>query len=295
MPVDFKHPAAAHVEIVDHEKGMVQCVPPRRKAAIVGFAESSRDRAPFHDPEWEIFALNQLYRFIPRADRWFEIHEDFLHDEVPGTDYLAWLRAAPIPVYMTRTHRPATSRFDIPNAVRYPIERVSEFLGKRYFHSSIGFMLALAIMEGFQEIGLWGVDLIETEEYRNQRPNVEWLLGLAGGLGIKVTVDEHSAVLKPLYVYGYEAGPAWLQSGLTPEMLDHREAILGEKIGWLRTQLNAHEGMLLETKGWQMILRRKISGVRLEATSPAEKAEEIAAAANGAALWRDLNAIGVGR
>ena len=54
------------------------------------------------DPEWEIWAMNQLYRHIPRATRWWEMHQrtDFLADQVPNTDYLAWLKDCPIPIYM---------------------------------------------------------------------------------------------------------------------------------------------------------------------------------------------------
>ena len=119
----------------------------RKKVAIVGFAESIRHLAPYDDDTVEIWAMNQLYRHIPRGTRWWEMHtrEDFLADQVPGTDYLAWLKKCPIPIYMVQKFA------DIPNSVEYPIEKMSQKYGD-YFYSTISYMLALAIDEGFEEI-----------------------------------------------------------------------------------------------------------------------------------------------
>src|SRR4051812_42075286 len=85
----------------------------RKKLAIVGFSESSRHLAPYDNDEFDIWAMNQLYRHIPRATAWFEIHQrkDFLADQVPGTDYLQWLKDCPIPIYMIEKFT------DIPNSV----------------------------------------------------------------------------------------------------------------------------------------------------------------------------------
>lgn len=183
----------------------------RKKFAIVGFAESSRHLAPFDDDEWDIAAMNQLYRHIPRADFWYEMHrrEDFLADQVPGTDYLAWLKTCEIPIYMV-------DHFDdIPNSVRFPIEDAVKMFGD-YFYSTISYMIALAIMQGYEEIGIWGVDLSHDSEYEYQKPSAEYLLGVAIGRGISVRLPGQSALLKGMYRYGYEPMPdnkdiQWLQ------------------------------------------------------------------------------------
>lgn len=46
------------------------------KLAIVGFAETTRHLAPYDDPEYEIWSLNEGYNYewIKRFDRWFQIH-----------------------------------------------------------------------------------------------------------------------------------------------------------------------------------------------------------------------------
>ena len=113
-----------------------------KKVCILGFADSYK-LAPFDDPSYSMWGLNQLYRWIPRADRWFEMHKDYLNDEVEGTDYYQWLKDAPLPIYMLYKNN------DIPNSNQYPLDKVVTTLGGRYyFTSSIAYMLALAIYEG---------------------------------------------------------------------------------------------------------------------------------------------------
>lgn len=183
----------------------------RKKVAIVGFAESTRHLAPYDDDSYEIWAMNQLYRHIPRATRWWEMHrrQDFLADQVPGTDYLKWLQECPIPIYMVDKFE------DIPNSVRYPIEDMEAKFGN-YFMSTISYMFALAIIEGFEEISIWGIDLSHDSEYEYQKPSAEYFLGIAIGRGITVRIPEQSALLRGQYKYGYEAMPdnkdlQWLQ------------------------------------------------------------------------------------
>jgi uncharacterized protein YdbL (DUF1318 family) len=68
-------------------------------------------------------------------------------------------------------------------------------------------MVVHAIFEGAEEIGIYGVDLLQDEEYAYQRPGCEYWIGVARGLGIKVHVPRSCAVLKASYVYGYTEPP----------------------------------------------------------------------------------------
>ena len=47
-----------------------------RKIAIVG-SSTGNDKAPFNDPSWEIWSLNNLYTGLQgkRFTRWFELHD----------------------------------------------------------------------------------------------------------------------------------------------------------------------------------------------------------------------------
>lgn len=222
--VRWDHPAASAPVILDADRAEIDWRG-RTKLAIVGFATSSRDDAPFDDPEWVILGLNQLYRHIPRADAWMEIHSNWNEHVVEGTDHFGWLASAPIPIFMMERVP------GIPNSVRYPIERaVTEF--SDYFTSTIAFAVALGILEGFKEIGIYGVDLIVGEEYFHQKACAEYLIGFANGRGITMRLPKLSALCKSLYRYGYQLGPDW--GPMTPSAVakrleslknDHRKAL----------------------------------------------------------------------
>ncbi len=215
--VDFHHWAAAHPKIVDRDKAIVHT--DRKKVAIVGFAMSSAMAAPFDDPEYECWGMNQLYRHIPRADRWFEIHHNWNEHVVDGTDHEGWLKAFPGPIYNC-VHLPA-----IPNSIAFPRAECAE-IGADYFTSSIAFMIALAIRDGFTTIDLYGIDLVVGCEWDYQKPCAEFWMGLAHGKGIEVGTHANSALLKHSYCYGFDAEPKSLV--LLSE--------LQKRLAWLRNE-----------------------------------------------------------
>jgi len=171
-----------------------------KKVAIVGFAES-RKKAPYDDKEFEIWALNDMYNVIPRADRWFELHNRALVEVCRARDngaaHIEWLKDCKIPVYMQKHYD------DIPNSVEYPIE---EYIKKYrdYYTNTVSYMLCMAIDEGYNEIHVYGVDMAQNTEYSEQRPSVEYWIGYAEGRGIKVYIPPESDLLKQSYRYGYE-------------------------------------------------------------------------------------------
>lgn len=252
--VDFNHPCAGQVKILDHEKGVVESFCPdgtkRTKMAIVGFAASSKDLAPFNDPTWEIVGLNQLYRHIPRADRWLEIHHNFLDHVVEGTDHQKWLAESPIPIYMV-DRIPG-----IPNSVRFPIERAMKG-HLDYFTSTVAFMVALAIEEGFKEIGLWGIDLIVGDEYFYQKPCAEFWLGVAHGKGITVTLPHTTALCKQSHRYGYQLEPASL---IAISELAKRKAGLMDERHKRMIELANIDGALQDCQMWGDLADLRMKG-----------------------------------
>lgn len=163
-----------------------------RQVAIIGLAPSTHGLAPYRDPSWERWGLP----WDPHAihyDVLFEMHDRRLWP-LRGDGYEDRLREFNAPVYMQRTHE------DIPNAVGYPFPYVIELTGD-YFNSSVAYMLGMAIWFGqgkppVTRIGIWGVDLHEDEEYAYQRPNAEYLIGLARGRGIEVEIPTASSLLR---------------------------------------------------------------------------------------------------
>lgn len=177
----------------------------RTKVAILGFVKHFQ-QAPFNDPSFEIWGLNELYQFIPRWDRWFEIHQRSLYenDRNRVSDHINKLKAMTCPVYMMQHWD------DIPASVPYPLADVMQRwpnpcpAARPYLTNTITYELLLALLEGFQEIHLYGVDMSHSTEYGEQRPSCEYAIGIAQGMGVKVYLPTESELLKANFLYGYE-------------------------------------------------------------------------------------------
>jgi len=157
---------------------------------------------------------------IPRVDRWFEMHSVQQMKRFRGDrkrkmwypEYWKFLGRLKCPVYMIRRHA------DIPRSVSYPLDDAIRRFG-RCFTSSVSYAIALAMMEGCDRLGLWGVDLSDKEEYVYQRPTVEYLLGVAKKNGIAVHLPEETTLRVPddpkpvhtkvLYGYDWDHPEAW--------------------------------------------------------------------------------------
>ena len=211
-----------------------------QKIAIIGFTDH-RKQAPFSNPDWKIWGLNDLYMDLPPIpnDRlsWFQVHswhergdgkfaplQESIVDFGEGPphprdpNHVAWLRdaATKIPLYMME------ARPEVPDAIVIDKERVLKYFEDgygqpiRYVTNSISWMIALAIMElapdgpgsvvEGAEIGIWGVDMMmgggPGSEYGYQRPSCEFFIAWARGLGIKVVIPVESDLCKTAYLYG---------------------------------------------------------------------------------------------
>lgn len=237
-----------------------------KKVALIGFAESWKE-APFKDESIEIWSLNEFWKYAPRWNRWFELHDaDTLgvtkRDLSDGEQkrHLDWLASQPAgkPIYMQREFV-ESGRF--PAAVEYPLRAMCEKFG-RYFTSSIGYMMALAIHEGYTWIGLYGVDLASDVEYQQQRPNTEYLVGLARGMGITVEIAKSSALLKAGHLYGYER-PLGEMGGVASLTRAHTEQ-LRKKFDEAQATMNTLEGAIQANLNLLKLLEYQSRGVQVQ-------------------------------
>jgi len=217
----------------------------RDKLALVGFAPSTLYEVNNCDDTWEAWGMNELYQLgIPEVaknvgktlnndkfTRWIEIHSrekdkqgkaycDDVNIETPqGKNHIANLNNMPFPVYM-RAHDIAKFN-DVKNAVAFPYKEIVNFFGRKYFTNTVAWMLGLALLEAFKELGIdtskncgeamkgnadklknfkwkkiaiYGVDMAVgwakrsngddalQNEYASQRPSCEWVIGIAEGL-----------------------------------------------------------------------------------------------------------------
>jgi len=226
-------------ESTDMKMHNIEVKPPQKpkKIAVMGFAGTSRNLAPFNNPEWEIWGLNALFKEIPWASnftRWFEFHpyKDILSLEAGGgPEYEKFLKGLKIPLYTEVQYK------ELPTSVRYPLEKICDTfhigtqelrstvanehitytnIQNAYLTNSISMMIALAIYEmlyensGTEEIGVWGVDMAHSTEYGFQRSSCEFYIGICEGLRLagKIktwTLPKQSSLLKTKYIYGYQA------------------------------------------------------------------------------------------
>ena len=183
-------------------------VTPMKRLAIVGTAQTWT-QTPWNDTTLEVASLNDAYALgIPRADWWFDLHpitemvfkskaqKAIPANEVPVGAYLRpeghveWLTKCPCQVFLQTAIGGKTQAF--------PIEAVCAFwerfwpyridpkgivnAGKDYESSTPALMLMWAVMQGYQEIFITGIHLATLWEYQQQRPNMEFLIGVATGL-----------------------------------------------------------------------------------------------------------------
>lgn len=203
-----------------------------KRCAILGTAQSWK-QCPFNDATLEVWGLNDGYLLgQPRADRWFDLHpphQMLFRSQTnkvvdPATiptgvylrpdGHLQWLRSRTFPVYLADAHA------DMPTAKVFPkTELLAAFAqywplrltrhgtvepGPDYEVSTPSWMLMQAIVEGYQEIHVYGIHLATEWEYVQQRPNFEFLLGIAAGKGIKIVLPDSAPICKASYRYAFE-------------------------------------------------------------------------------------------
>ena len=168
----------------------------RKRVCILGTAETM-GMAPFEDEGIEIWAhamcVDRKRSELKRYDKLFEMHSKW-----KWMGRVDQLTEGGRPVIMQR-------HFDeVPESEAYPLEDVLKFFKREYMTNSVSQMVALAIMQGYQEIGLFGVHMAVDSEYAFERPNLEYYLGHAEARGIEIWLPDEASILKANYLYGYE-------------------------------------------------------------------------------------------
>jgi hypothetical protein len=196
------------------------------KVALVGGAPSSRMLAPYKDESWEIWATSPSnYQLLPRVTRWFELHKGWQlwggQGHPDQSFYVEWLEhhsRDKFTLYMI-------DQEDIRHAEVFPKDELVAEFSSYFFTSTFSWMMAFAIHEGAEEIGIFGIDMTAMEEYRQQRPNFQHFMWLAKERGIKITVPLQSDIMNPPPLYGYAfATPIGQKLSIREEELKRRIA-----------------------------------------------------------------------
>jgi hypothetical protein len=168
-----------------------------RKIALLGSAISSVGLAPFYDKSWEIWGCSPANKNLPRVDVWFELHNVELKKREGLTEWMEWLAKQPI-VYMQKGPSP-----EFPLARAYPLREMVLKYGAYLWTSQIAYMLAAAIEQKPESIGIYGVDMAANSEYNQQRLACQMFIQIAKQNGIDVIVPPESDLLEPPPLYGF--------------------------------------------------------------------------------------------
>lgn len=197
-----------------------------RKIAILGTTPSSTE-APFDDKSWEIWGVSVRGKHVTRADRWFELHSFETEDD-------EWVET------WKKKLEKWTEDCELWGIDRYPIEHIKKKFGTFFLTSTMAWMIALAIDEGADEIGLWGADMEHGDEYIHQRAGVKHFIELARFAGIKMTVPGFNGI-----AYNPIPYPMWQDDPLV-QKVDWREKLLKSDLESLTEKQSQAEKRLYE-------------------------------------------------
>ena len=190
--------------------------PEHKIVTIVGAAATTRDKVDWDVKNCEYWTLNEFatgrFDFIKHCDRLFQVHPKWSYSRATNhndPDYWAWLQKdREYPVYLIEPDA------EVPNSLVYPVQAVCDFFGmtpdklqppkaevltasqKFYTTSTLPFMIALALLEGFTEIRILGFEMGSATEYAHQKGSAEFWLGIAWATpGVTVKMPTSSLLL----------------------------------------------------------------------------------------------------
>ncbi len=171
---------------------------------FLGCGMSRGDIPPFN-PAAERWGLNKLMfmRYGGEFDewtRWFDLHSS-AHIEKRRPEAYRWYAEQTKPIYRWETDSSHVTAV-------YPREEVQMFFAQdgvpeRDFAGSFAWMMALAIMEGFEQIDVFWMPL-DTECHQAQLATNRYWIGQARGRGIRVRIHGDSAMTPSGPLYGLE-------------------------------------------------------------------------------------------
>lgn len=187
--------------------------PRRRKKVAIIAACDSKHEAPWEDSSFEFWGNNNLHNYMEQYpwSRWFQLHNrPYLekHWAYGMPNHLGWARQQrQLPFYVFEPR----DWPDVRTARRFPVEAIWQLTSRgRYHAGSADWQVAYAILEGFQEIHLYGWNLgpMDNGEPLSARACLEYWLGVAEGRGIKIHVAGDNLFRTYYYVrskrqYGY--------------------------------------------------------------------------------------------
>ena len=175
------------------------------KLAIVGSGPDTRELAPWDDETFDIWVLNEapMAAWCKRWTASFQLHKEDIYTghNTKGEGYWDWLQ-------IKHGHPVFMKAYDarVPDCEVLPLDDLIALTGERYFGITPCYIMALAILKGYEHIEVYGVELSATE-YMFGADSWRYWVGFAKGkLGKDHVVLHSGQQLFECALYGFEGG-----------------------------------------------------------------------------------------
>jgi len=141
----------------------------------------------------EVWGVNKVYKMAKRLDKLFITDGRKQPDRSDSWNFEE-LNALDIPIVSLHRFK------EIKKLVHYPYHKIVEQfdgMGSEFFTNSICYMIAYALYKGYKKIRMYGIDMATSMEYILERGGIEYWVGRAEGMGVKVENTKGSMVCKP--------------------------------------------------------------------------------------------------
>lgn len=140
----------------------------------------------------EVWGVNQVYRMARKLDKLFITDGRYRPD---GTVAWEWDELNKLNIPIVSLHRfPEIKKLSV-----YPYTKIVERfdgMGREFFTNSICYMIAYALYKKYEKIRMYGIDMATSMEYILERGGIEYWVGRAEGMGVKVEGTKGSMVCK---------------------------------------------------------------------------------------------------
>lgn len=171
-----------------------------KKVRLLGKGEGW-EKAPDND-QFELWGLNGLIYANKKLDRVFILD---VIDEMPSVVSGLW-ELQPTIDRINEMNIPLVAPYkydEIPLSEAFPIDEAIREFGQPYFNNTIAFMICYALLKGVDELEIYGINQASGTEYFYEKGCVEYWLGIATGMGVKVSVHgQHCELLSNKQRYG---------------------------------------------------------------------------------------------
>jgi len=162
-----------------------------REVSILGHGPT-RIQCPYTT---EIWGVNNTYDFALKLDKLFVI------DKITTAEFDFPLLAK-VKTIVASVPYPEHPEWNIEV---YPLKEVLAKFKTTFFSNAICFMMAYALLKGYEKIWFYGIDMMTDTTYLFEKGCVEYWMGIAHAMGVPVINTKESATGKTINgkIYGY--------------------------------------------------------------------------------------------